>query len=62
MKSVSPVVRGWLSFAIGFIVAYIFGMGLVFVASGSWTYLHLIPVLLAIVTGATALFMGSFRV
>ena len=58
MKSVSPVVRGWLFFAIGFVVAYIFGMGLVFVASGSWTYLHLIPVLLAIVTGATGYSWG----
>jgi hypothetical protein len=29
MKNVSPVVRGWLSFAIGFIVAYIIGIGLV---------------------------------
>ncbi len=57
MKSVS-VVRGWLSFAIGFVVAYIFGMGLVFVASGSWTYLHLIPVLMAIVTGATCYAWG----
>ena len=57
MKSVSPV-RGWLSFAIGFIAAYIFGMGLVFAASGSWTYLHLIPVLLATVTGATCYSWG----
>ena len=57
MKSVS-VVRGWLSFAIGFVAAYIFGMGLVFVASGSWTYLHLIPVLMATVTGATCFAWG----
>jgi cytochrome c oxidase subunit 1 len=58
MKNVSPVVRGWLSFAIGFIVAYIIGIGLVFVASGSLTYIHLIPVLLAGITGAASYSWG----
>jgi cytochrome c oxidase subunit 1 len=54
----SPVIRGWLSFAIGFIVSYIIGVGLFFVASGSLTYLHLLPVLLAIWGGATAYSWG----
>ena len=58
MKNVSPVVRGWLSFAIGAVVFYILGVGLFSIASGSLTYLHLLPVLLAILGGAMAYSWG----
>jgi len=59
MKSVSPAIRGWLSFAIGAVVAYLIGMGLVFLASGSWTYLHLVPVLFATFGSVTAYSWGA---
>ena len=59
MKNVSPVVRGWLFFAIGFIAAYIIGMGLVFVTSGSLVYSHLVTWILASFAGVTAYSWGA---
>jgi hypothetical protein len=59
MKNVSPAIRGWLSFAIGAVVSYLIGVGLVFLASGAWTYLHLVPVLFATFGGVTAYSWGA---
>lgn len=59
MKKISPVVRGWLSFAIGFIVAYILGMGLVYLVNGSLAYSHLVSWIFATFAGAAAYSWGA---
>ncbi|GAB1469710.1 hypothetical protein MASR2M66_05870 [Chloroflexota bacterium] len=59
MKNVSPVIRGWLFCVIGIVVFYLIGMGLVFIASHSWTSLHLVPVLLATLGGAAGYSWGA---
>ena len=59
MKNISPVVRGWLSFAVAFVAAYILGIGLVFIASGSIFYFHLVSWIFASFAGATAYSWGA---
>jgi cytochrome c oxidase subunit I len=58
MTHTSPA-RGWFFFAVGLVVAYAAGVGLVYAVSGTLTYVHLVPILLAILVGATSLSLGA---
>ncbi|CAG0991106.1 cytochrome c oxidase subunit I,coxAC; cytochrome c oxidase subunit I+III [Anaerolineales bacterium] len=57
MINPSPA-RGWVFFAVGLVAAYAAGVGLVFAVSGTLTYVHLVPILLATVVGATTMSWG----
>jgi cytochrome c oxidase subunit 1 len=58
MKNSSSA-RGWLFFAVGLVAAYAVGVGLVFAVNGTLTYVHLVPILLSILVGATAMSLGA---
>jgi cytochrome c oxidase subunit 1 len=58
MKNSSPA-RGWLFFAVGLVAAYAAGVGLVYAVSGTLTYVHLVPILLATVVSATTMSWGA---
>jgi hypothetical protein len=58
MKNSSSA-RGWLFFAVGLVAAYAAGVGLVFAVNGTLTYVHLVPILLSILVGATAMSLGA---
>ncbi len=57
MTNPSPA-RGWVFFAVGLVAAYAAGVGLVYAVSGILTYVHLVPILLATVVGATTMSWG----
>ena len=57
MTNPSPA-RGWVFFAVGLVAAYAAGVGLVYAVSGTLTYVHLVPILLATVVSATTMSWG----